>query len=231
MLSIIVHSSVALQVLDELAQVIRIDLISFECIRSPIHELDHVHFGGIRSYALLLHLYFVLFDSLHLISQLLSVVRQNLLSVLFGLLRVASQNRIKNLLAALLTVVDSKSDFHIFVRLQITMRQLLKEVKDDVLITVWIFIHRLCHFLLSLLATFHEFEEFIELNVHIIINRCYHFFDLLAGVNKSKCDEWVFKFIDADSLRTIFIKIIEAVIENCHLLLVKVDVLGLAVLA
>ena len=110
------------------------------------------------------------------------------------------------------------------------MRQLLKEVKDDVLIAVWIFIHRCCHFLLSFLATFHEFEEFIELNVHVIIDRCYHFFDLLASVNKSECDERVFKLINADSLGTILIEIIEAVIENGHLLLIKVDVLGLAML-
>ena len=74
-LSIIVDPSVTLQVLDELAQVIRVDLISFKCISSSIHELNHLQFRGIRSNALLLHLYFVLFDSLHLISQLLSVVR------------------------------------------------------------------------------------------------------------------------------------------------------------
>ena len=72
--SVIVHSPVSLQFLDKLAQVIGVDLITIEGISPPIHELNHVHLRGVRPNSLLLHLYFVLLDALHLVRELLPVV-------------------------------------------------------------------------------------------------------------------------------------------------------------
>ena len=50
------------------------------------------------------------------------------------------------------------------------MRQLLKEVEDNVLVIVLILVHELCHFLLRLFSALDKLEELIELNVHVIVN-------------------------------------------------------------
>ena len=72
--SVIVNSAVALELLNDLAQVVRVNLISIESVRSLVHELYHFHLRGVRPNALLLHLYFVLLDALHLVGKLLAVI-------------------------------------------------------------------------------------------------------------------------------------------------------------
>ena len=72
------------------------------------------------------------------------------------------------------------------------MRQLLKEVEYNVLVVVLILVHELCHFLLGLFSALDQLEELVELNVHVIIDSCHHFFDLLSSVYKTERDQGVF---------------------------------------
>ena len=72
------------------------------------------------------------------------------------------------------------------------MRQLLKEVEDNVLVIVLILVKILSHFLLGLFSALDQLEKLVEFNVHVIIDSCHHFFDLLSSVYKSQCDQRVF---------------------------------------
>ena len=72
------------------------------------------------------------------------------------------------------------------------MRQLLKEVEDNVLVIVLILVKELSHLLLGLFSALDQLEELVEFNVHVIIDSCHHFFDLLSSVYKSEGDQRVF---------------------------------------
>jgi exonuclease V gamma subunit len=155
----------------------------------------------------------------------LSVVKENFLAIGFRLSVSFVQNGVKDLLSSLLTVVDSKADFHVFVRLEVTMGQLLEEVKDDIGVLIFILVHETLHLHLSLLASFDKLKKLIELNVHVIIDCRYHFFDLLARIDQTQSNQGVLQLIDANCLRAIFIQVIEAIVEDRHLLLIKINVL------
>ena len=85
--------------------------------------------------------------------------------------------------------------------------------------------------MLHFLATLDELEELVELNVAVIVDLLHHFFDLFARVNEAQGDQGIFKLVNTNSVATVLIKIVEAVVEDLHLVLVEVDVLRLAVLA
>ena len=229
--SVIVNSAVALQLLNDLAQVVRVDLVPIESVSSRVHELYHFHLGGVRPDALLLHLYFVLLDPLHLVGKLLAVIVEDFLSFVFVLLVLGAQDGVQYLFAALLAVIDAKADLHVLVGLQITIGQLLEEVKDNILIVVHILVHVRLHFLLCALAALHQLEKLAELYIHVIVNRRNHFFNLLARVDQPQCNERVLQLVHSDGLRAILVQIVEAVVKDGHLLLVKVYILRLAVLA
>ena len=125
---------------------------------------------------------------------MLAVVREDFLAVVSGLPIpvISSQDGVEDLLSSLLAIIDTKTNLHVFVRLKVAMGQLLKEVKDNVLIIILILVHKLSHLCFGLLSSLDQFEELIELNVHVIVNSCHHFFDLLTSVDKPKCDQRVF---------------------------------------
>ena len=105
------------------------------------------------------------------------------------------------------------------------MGQLLEEVKDDIGVLIFILVHETLHLHLSLLASFDKLKKLIELNVHVIIDCRYHFFDLLARIDQTQSNQGVLQLIDANCLRAIFIQVIEAIVEDRHLLLIKINVL------
>ena len=48
----------------------------------------------------------------------------------------ASNNGVKNFLSTLLTVIDTEAYFHGFIRLEVSVGQLLEEVENDVLVII-----------------------------------------------------------------------------------------------
>ena len=122
----------ACNALEKFAQTIWVDLVAIKCIRPFVHEVNRFLLRWVRSNALLLHLYFVLLDPFHLIAELRTVVGKNLFAI-FNLLAVlASENGIENFLSSLLTVIDAKADFHVYIRLEVSMCQFLEEVENNV---------------------------------------------------------------------------------------------------
>ena len=144
---------------------------------------------------------------------------------------LGSKDSIENFLSTLLTVIDTKSDLHVLVRLQVAIRQLLEEVEDNVRVIVLILIHHWSHLLLGSFSSLDQRQKLTELYFTVIVDRCDHIFDLLTRVYQSQRNQRVLQLIHSDGLRTILVQVIEAVVQDGHLLLVKVDVLALAMLA
>ena len=63
-----------------------------------------------------------------------------------------------------------KPNLHVFVRLEVAVRQLLKEVEDNVLVIVLILVKELSHLLLGLFSALDQLEKLVEFNVHVIID-------------------------------------------------------------
>ena len=218
---------------DEAAETLGVEFVAIESFCSLVHEVERGKLVRLRSEPLLLHLLSVHFYALHLVAELLPVVTQDLLSLLFLFRVTLVEDGVQDFLSTLLTVVDSEAHLHLFVRLQLSVRQLLEEAKDYVVILVFVLLddgvrHHLC---LRLFATLDQLEELLELNVHIIINRSHHFFDLLPGVDQAQGNQWVFQFVNADGKGAVLVQVFEAIVEDGHLVFVKVDVFRFAVLA
>ena len=162
---------------------------------------------------------------------MLAIVAQDALALVPTYATVFAQNCTQNLLSSLLTVVDPKSNFHVLARLQVTIGQLLEEVENDISVVVFVRVGSFHQLLLHFLATLDELEELVELNVAVIVDLLYHFFDLFTRIDEAQGDQRIFKLVNTNSVTTIFVKIVEAVVEDLHLVLVEVDVLRLAVLA
>ena len=162
---------------------------------------------------------------------MLAIVAQDALALVPTYATVFAQNCTQNLLSSLLTVVDPKSNFHVLARLQVTIGQLLEEVENDISVVVFVRVGSFHQLLLHFLAALDELEELVELNVAVIVDLLYHFFDLFTRIDEAQGDQRIFKLVNTNSVTTIFVKIVEAVVEDLHLVLVEVDVLRLAVLA
>ena len=82
----------------------------------------------------ILHYFFLVFpDALHLPCQLVLVVLEDALRIgAFFTSVLVVQDGVEDLLAALLTVVNAKTNLDVLLRLQLSISQLLEEFKDDV---------------------------------------------------------------------------------------------------
>ena len=178
-----------------------------------------------------MHLSLCLLDSFHLVGQLLAIVAQDALALVLTHVPIFAQNCAQDLLSPLLTIVNSKSNFHILARLQVTISELLEEVENDVCVVVLVRVGRLHQLLFHLLTALDELEELVELNVAVVVDLPHHFFDLFARVDEAQSDQRILKLVNTDSVTAVLVEIVEAVVENLHLVLVEVDVLRLAMLA
>ena len=169
----------ALKLFDQLFKHVWVQFIFLESLSSFVHEIKSVKLCTRYVDPILQYLFLVVSDAFHLRRQLILVVFQDALGTAAFLSPVlVVQDGVEDLLAALLTVVDTKADFDVLLGLQLTIGKLLEEFKDDVDVFVWVTVCELLDGSFCLLSSFDQGKELVELDVSVVVDGSNHLLNL-----------------------------------------------------
>ena len=180
------------QIVDDTLKVVGVNLVAVEGLNATSHEIEVLDFARLGTPSLRIHLASIFLDPFHLLVKLHLVVVENPLPFIRHFVLCAAENGIKDPLAPLLTVVNAETNLHILGGLQVASCQPLEEVKDDVYVSVFVFVTVLLNGRLRLLATLDQLEEFFELYVSVIVDFVDHLLDLFTRVDETQGNERIF---------------------------------------